>query len=112
LITTELLDCSIISAKPRIETLSQVILDIFASCGRITANPEVIPKRLQSQLIGKFPSRGQPSPSNLPKIPFRGTPWKICLSARVSREDHSSAAALKSEKIIDRNLGECIVVAK
>jgi hypothetical protein len=32
-----------IIAKPLIETLSQVILDVFASCGRITANPEVAP---------------------------------------------------------------------
>jgi hypothetical protein len=33
-------------AKPFIEILSQVILQVFASCGRITANPEVTPKRV------------------------------------------------------------------
>jgi hypothetical protein len=36
-------ECEI--ANPLIETLSQVILHVFASCGRITANPEVAPKR-------------------------------------------------------------------
>ncbi len=29
-------------ANPLVETLLQVILDAFASCGRITGNPEVI----------------------------------------------------------------------
>ena len=31
-------------ANPLIETLSQVIPDVFASCGRITVYPEAIPK--------------------------------------------------------------------
>ena len=30
-------------ANPHIATLSQLILDVFASCGRITGYPEVIP---------------------------------------------------------------------
>ena len=35
-------ECQI--ANPLIETLSQVILDAFVSCGRITAYSEVTPK--------------------------------------------------------------------
>jgi hypothetical protein len=39
-----------ISANPLIETFSQVIPDVFASCGRITGHPEVTPKRVNVQV--------------------------------------------------------------
>ena len=44
-------------ANPLIETLSQVILDAFASCGRITAYPEVIPQKCGSVRIGDNPPK-------------------------------------------------------
>jgi hypothetical protein len=69
-------------AKPSIETLSKVILHDFASCGRITAKPEVTPKS-GSVRIGDDPPGTQKGAS---------FPLDECIGLLESINNHACAA--------------------
>src|ERR1700733_3439863 len=85
----EIIECII--ANPLIETFSQVILDVFASCGRITAQPEVIPRTKWGNVRSRPPGATpflDPARFYRPRRPCgaRSGLWRLGTNAKRSRQ--------------------------